>query len=174
MDSRNKIQHPFPPPLPQSSVRDPRQAPIPPPPYTLQAPAHRLQPSLNDDPFIPRRNERDESRREQPKPSPHGPYTLGSYATSLSRESLAHPRETRDRPQEASHTAPWMPRVAEGRAERYRHHSAEGEPQPLRLIYFPYSTLRHTERRACRRPQLFWASTSRQSLLCAKVDKICG
>ena len=161
MDSRNSLQHHFPPPLTQSSVRDPRQAPIPPPPYTLQAPAHRLQPSLNNDPFLPRRNERDESRQEPPKPSPQGPYTLGSYAASLSRESLAAPMEMRDRPQETSHTAPWMPRVADGRAERYRHHSTEGEPQSLMLIQLIHFALLHPPCPFCWRPHPFRASISR-------------
>ena len=172
MDSRNNLQHPFPPPLSQSSVRDPRQAPIPPPPYTLQAPAHRLPPSLNNDPFLPRRNERDESRPEPPKPLPQ--YPLGSYAAGLSRESLAAPMEMRDRPQETSHTAPWMPRVADGRAERYRHHSTEGEPQPLIFIQLSGFALLHPGCRFCRRSHPLRASISHQSLLCAKRDKTCG
>ena len=128
MDSRNNLQHPFARPLSQSSAHDPRQAPIPPPPYTLQAPTHRLQPSLNNDPFLPRRNERDEPRQEPSKPLSQGPFTLSAYAAGLHRhrESTGAAKEIRDRPQEHSHGGPWMPRLADGRTDRYRHHTVEG------------------------------------------------
>ena len=127
MDPRNNLQYPFARPLSQPNARDPRQAPIPPPPYTLQAHPHRLPPSLNNDPFLPRRNERDDSRQELPKPSSQGPYSLGSYTTHLPRENLGTPMEIRDRPQENSHGASWLSRVADGRADRYRHHATEGK-----------------------------------------------
>ena len=129
MDSRNNLQYPFARPLSQPNARDPRQAPIPPPPYTLQAHPHRLQPSLNNDPFLPRRNERDESRQELPKPSSQGPYSIGSYTAHPPREKLGTPMEIRDRPQENSHGASWLSRVADGRADRYRHHATEGKLQ---------------------------------------------
>ncbi len=164
MDSRNNLQNPFIRPLSQSSARDPRQAPIPPPPFTLQAPAHHLQPSLNNDPFLPRRSERDEPRQEPRKPSSQGPYTIGSYAASLSREALATPMEIRDRSQENSHGGPWMPRVGDGRPDRYRHHATEGRLQlsshGVVLVFHPSSTLLHTERRTCPRTRYFWVSTS--------------
>ena len=127
MDSRNNLQYPFARPLSQPNARDPRQAPIPPPPYTLQAHPHRLQPSLNNDPFLPRRNERDESRQELPKPSSQGPYSIGSYTAHLPRENVATPMEIRDRPQENSHGGSWLSRVADGRPDRYRHHATEGK-----------------------------------------------
>lgn len=127
MDSRNNLQNSFTRPLSQPHARDPRQAPIPPPPYTLQTPTHRLQPSLNNDPFLPRRNDRDESRREPPMPSSQGPYSLGSYPANLPRDGLRTPMEIRDRPQENSHAASWMPRLADGRTDRYRHHATEGK-----------------------------------------------
>ena len=131
MDSRNNLQYPFARPLSQPNARDPRQAPIPPPPYTLQAHPHRPQPSLNNDPFLPRRNERDDSRQELPKPSSQGPYSLGSYTAHLPRENLGTPMEIRDRPQENSHGGSWLSRVADGRADRYRHHATEGTLQFL-------------------------------------------
>ena len=128
MDSRNNLQYPFARPLSQPNARDPRQAPIPPPPYTLQAPPpHRPQSILNKDPFLPRRNERDESRQELPKPSSQGPYSIGSYTAHLPRENLGTPMEIRDRPQENSHGASWLSRVADGRPDRYRHHATEGK-----------------------------------------------
>ena len=129
MDPRNNLQNPFIRPLSQPSARDPRQAPIPPPPYTLQTPAHRLPPSLNNDPFLPRRSERDESRQEPPKPSSQGPYTIGSYAASLPREGLGTAMEIRDRSLDNNHGAPWISRVADGRADRYRHHATDGQSQ---------------------------------------------
>ena len=166
MDSRNNNLHnPFARPLSQSSARDPRQAPIPPPPYTLQAPAHRLQPSLNNDPFLPRRNERDESRQEPPKPLSQGPFTIGSYAATLSRDGLGTGMETRERTKENSHSGSWMPRLGDGRADRYRHHAAEGKLQLYSRAdaFGSISTPLHTQRRTCRRPQCFWVSMPRCS-----------
>ena len=37
--------------------------------------------------------------------------------------------EIRDRPQENNHSGSWVPRVGDGRADRYRHHASEGKPQ---------------------------------------------
>lgn len=121
MDSRSNLQNPYVRPLSQSSARDPRQAPIPPPPYTLQAPTHRLPPSLNHDPFLPRRNERDDSRQETPKPLSQGSFIVGSYATSVPRDAPGTLMEIRDRPQENHHAGSWMSRLGDGRADRYRH-----------------------------------------------------
>lgn len=129
MDSRNSLQNPFARPLSQPSARDPRQAPIPPPPYTLQAPTHRLQPSMNNDPFLPRRNERDESRQETPKPPSQGSFIIGSYATSMPRDAPGTVMEIRDRPQEHNHAGSWMSRLGDGRADRYRHIASEGKFQ---------------------------------------------
>ena len=127
MESRNNLQIPLTRPLSQSSGRDPRQAPIPPLPYTLQAPPHRLQPSLNNDPFLPRRNERDESRQEPPKPLSQGPFTVGSYAASLPRDALGTTMELRERPQDNNHSGSWTSRIGDGRADRYRQYTTEGE-----------------------------------------------
>ena len=163
MDPRNNLQNPFIRPLSQPGARDPRQAPIPPPPYTLQTPTHRLQPSLNNDPFLPRRNERDESRQEPPKSSPQGPYTIGSYATRLPREGLGTAMEIRDRSLDNSHGASWMSRVADGRTDRYRHHPTDGKFQlsaPSRCVCLSYHIVLHTQRRSCRRPQHVWVLMS--------------
>lgn len=155
MDSHNNLQNPFARPLSQSSARDPRQAPIPPPPYTLQAPAHRLQPSLNNDPFLPRRSERDDTRQEPPRPLSQAPFALGSYpATSLSREGSGTTMEIRDRPQENSHSAPWMQRIGDGRADRYRHHVLEGKlylSYRADKLYFYVYSMPH-DCRTCRCP----------------------
>ena len=136
MDSRSNLQNHFARPLSQSTARDPRQAPIPPPPYTtLQTHTHRLQPSLNNDPFLPRRNERDDARPEPPKPMSQGPYPIGSYAASLPREALGTAMEIRDRPQDNNHTGSWMPRLGDGRADRYRHHPTEGTRSTYLSLY---------------------------------------
>ncbi|KAF6230522.1 hypothetical protein HO133_004866 [Letharia lupina] len=156
MDPRNNLQNPFARPLSQSSARDPRQAPIPPPPYTLQAPAHRLQPSLNNDPFLPRRNERDESRPEPPKSLSQGPFTIGSYAAGLPRDALGMAMEIRDRPQENNHSGSWVPRVGDGRADRYRHHASERSslpPPPPSATFASSLQDPSTQRDAVRQPE---------------------
>ena len=127
METRNNLQIPLTRPLSQSSASNPRQAPIPPLPHTLQAPPHRLQPSLNNDPFLPRRNERDESRQEPPKPLSQGPFTVGSYAASLPRDALGTAMEIREKPQDNNHSGSWMSRIGDGRADRYRQYTTEGE-----------------------------------------------
>lgn len=35
--------------------------------------------------------------------------------------------EIRDRPQDNHHGGSWMPRIGDGRADRYRHHATEGK-----------------------------------------------
>lgn len=87
MDPRNTPRDPFGRPTSESATRDPRNAPIPPPPYTLQAPLRQPQPTFANDPFLPRRNEQDGSRQEPPRPISQSPFSLEKYAAALSRES---------------------------------------------------------------------------------------
>lgn len=85
MDPRNAPPNPFARPLSETSTRDARSAPIPPPPFSLQAPVRQSQPTLVNDPFLPRRNERDRPLQEASTVS-QGPFSLGQYAAALARE----------------------------------------------------------------------------------------
>ena len=131
MDPRNTGQNPFARPLSQPNTRDPRQAPIPPPPYTLQAPLNRSQLPFGSDPFIPRRNERDDPRQEPPKASTHGPFSISSYAVSLPREVLGTATSVADR--QRDNMGSWT-RNGEGNGDRFRPQQMEGELAPCEDI----------------------------------------
>ena len=89
MDPRSTPHHPFPRPLSEHSLRDSRSVPLPPPPYTLQAPIRQSHPTLTNDPFLPRRNERSDPRQAPGQTLPQSPFSLEKYAASLSREAPA-------------------------------------------------------------------------------------
>ena len=130
MDSRTNASHSaFSRPLSQPTLRDPRHAPIPPPPYTLQAPVRTAQP-LNHDPFLPRRNDYDDAWQEQIKPPSQGAFSLGTYAASAPRDALATATENRERVQENS--ANW--RFTDGRVDRYRSQSGDGKQSVLDYV----------------------------------------
>ena len=132
MDSRtNTSQSAFSRPLSQPALRDPRHAPIPPPPYTLQAPVRTTHP-LNHDPFLPRRNDYEDAWQEQIKPPSQGPFSLGTYAASAPRDALATATENRERVQENSGN--W--RFADGRVDRYRSQSGDGKQPVLDYLCF--------------------------------------
>jgi len=86
MDPRNIPQNPFARPPSETSTRDPRGPPIPPPPYTLQAPVRQPQPTFTNDPFLPRRNDLDGSRQEIHRTVSQSPFSLEKYAAGLPRE----------------------------------------------------------------------------------------
>ena len=120
MDSRTNTSHSaFSRPLSQPALRDPRHAPIPPPPYTLQTPV-RTAHHLNHDPFLQRRNDYEESWQEQSKPTSQAAFSLGTYAASAPRDALTTATENRERVQEN-----W--RFADGRMDRYRSQSGDGK-----------------------------------------------
>ena len=132
MDSRTNTSHSaFPRPLSQPALRDPRHAPIPPPPYTLQAPVRTAHP-FNHDPFLPRRNDYEDAWQEQIKPPSQGPFSLGTYAASAPRDALATATENRERVQENSGN--W--RFADGRVDRYRSQNGDGKQSVLDYICF--------------------------------------
>ena len=142
MDSRTNTSHSaYPRPLSQPALRDPRHAPIPPPPYTLQAPVRTAHP-LNHDPFLPRRNDYEDTWQEQSKPPPQGPFSLGTYAASAPRDALATATENRERVQDNSGN--W--RFADGRIDRYRSQSGDGKQSLLGYICF---LSLHTQRSVC-------------------------
>ena len=123
MDSRTNTSHPaFSRPLSQPALRDPRHAPIPPPPYTLQAPV-RTAHHLNHDPFLQRRNDYEDSWQEQSKPTSQAAFSLGTYVGSAPRDALGTATENRERVQENSGN--W--RFADGRIDRYRSQSGDGK-----------------------------------------------
>ena len=124
MDPRdNASQAPFPRPMSQPGFRDPRHAPIPPPSYTLQTPVRTAQPTLNHDPFLPRRQEYDDVRQGQSKSLLQTPFGLGNYAASASRDALAIAAENRDRVQDNGMN--W--RLGEGRMDQYGSQNGDGE-----------------------------------------------
>ncbi len=86
MDPRNIPQTPFARPPSETSTRDPRSAPIPPPPYTLQAPIRQPLPTFNNDPFLPRRHDLDGSRHELHRPVSQSPFSLEKYAAGSPRD----------------------------------------------------------------------------------------
>lgn len=143
MDPRNTSSHqPFARPLSPPGVRNARLAPIPPPPYTLQAPLHASQPTPNHDPFLPRRNEHEEVRREQHKPLSQSPFSLGNYTTGLQREASGAAMENRDSVQENGDS--W--RFGDGRMGRYRSQSGDGKQLTLQyrqslliFLLFPHT-----------------------------------
>lgn len=138
MDHRNTpSRQPFARPLSQPGVRDARHAPIPPPPYTLQAPLRTSQPTLNHDPFLPRRNEQEDSRQEPYKSLSQASFNLGNYAAGLQREASKVGLENRDRVQENGTS--WM--LGDGRIDRYRSHSGDGKQLPICFIQSPYTEL---------------------------------
>lgn len=129
MDSRTNTSHSaFSRPLSQPALRDPRHAPIPPPPYTLQTPV-RTAHHLNHDPFLHRRNDYEESWQEQSKPTSQAAFSLGTYAASAPRDALSTATENRERVQEN-----W--RFADGRIDRYRSQSGDGKQVMLDYICF--------------------------------------
>ena len=143
MDPRNTPSHqPFARPLSPPGVRDARHATIPPPPYILQAPLRTSQPTLNHDPFLPRRNEQEDVRHEQHKPLSQSPFSLGNYAAGLQREASGVAIENRDRVQENG--ASWI--FGDGRTDRYRSQSGNGKQHTLQhrqslhiFLLFPHS-----------------------------------
>ncbi len=132
MDSRTNTSHSaFPRPLSQPAARDPRHAPIPPPPYTLQTPVRTAHP-FNHDPFLPRRNDYEDAWQEQIKPPSQGSFGLGTYNASAPRDTLATATENRERVQENSGN--W--RLGDGRVDRYRSQSGDGKQSILEHICF--------------------------------------
>lgn len=126
MDSRTTPLNPFARPLSEQGVRDPRNVPIPPPPYTLQAPVRPSQPTFTNDPFMPRRVERDDSRQEPAKSLAQGTFSVGSYAASFPRDALGTAtvfaegkRVLRD------NSGSW--RLGEQRLDRFRPQDTDGE-----------------------------------------------
>ena len=146
MDPRNTPSHqPFARPLSQSGVRDARHAPIPPPPYTLQAPLRTSQPTLNHDPFLPRRNEQEDSHQEPYKSLGQASFNLGNYAAGLQREASKVGLENRDRVQENGTS--WM--LGDGRIDRYRSQSGDGKQLPICFIQLPYTALLSLHMQGC-------------------------
>ena len=143
MDPRNTSSHqPFARPLSPPGVRNARLAPIPPPPYTLQAPLHASQPTPNRDPFLPRRNEHEEVRQEQHKSLSQSPFSLGNYTAGLQREASGAAMENRDSVQENGGS--W--RFGDGRMGRYRSQSGDGKQLTLQyrqslliFLLFPHT-----------------------------------
>ena len=128
MDSRTNTSHPaFSRPLSQPILRDPRHAPIPPPPYTLQTPV-RTTHTFNHDPFIQRRNDYEESWQEQTKTTSQAAFSLGTYVGSAPRDALGTAMENRERVQEN-----W--RFADGRVDGYRSQSNDGKQFMLDYIW---------------------------------------
>lgn len=124
MDPRNTPRDPFGRPTSESTTRDPRNAPIPPPPYTLQAPLRQPQPTFANDPFLPRRNEQDGSRQEPPRPIPQSPFSLEKYAAALSRESTKPAMTSGEgKPRDTNGAWSYGERVMNG----YRPHDTAGE-----------------------------------------------
>ena len=135
MDSRTNTSHPaFSRPLSQPALRDPRHAPIPPPPYTLQTPVRTANPS-NYDPFLQRRNTYEDSWQEQTKPTSQAAFSLGTYVGSAPRDALGTATENRERVQEN-----W--KFADGRVDRYRSQSGDGKQFMLDYICYFLSTSR--------------------------------
>ena len=133
MDSRSNTSHPsF--SRPQPALRDPRHAPIPPPPYTLQTPV-RTAHHLNHDPFLQRRSDYEDSWQEQSKPTSQAAFSLGNYVGSAPRDALGTATENRERVQENSGN--W--RFADGRIDRYRSQSGDGKQ--IMLLYICHSPL---------------------------------
>jgi len=123
MDPPNSTtNHPFARPLSQPNGHDTLRAAIPPPPYTLQAPVQR-QPSLGNDPFLPRRQEQAGPGQDMDKAFRHGPFGVAKYATSLPRDALGVATENYNRAQE--NDGGW--RFGDGRIDRFRPHTSGGE-----------------------------------------------
>lgn len=76
MDPRHSAQHPFSRPPSHQTLRDSRFAPIPPPPYSSQQSAMPADSLHGNDPFLRRRNERDDYRTSSPLSNQTQPYTL--------------------------------------------------------------------------------------------------
>lgn len=117
MDPRNS-QNPFARPPSQPSSR-------PTPPYTLQAPAQRLPPSLTNDPFLPRKIDHDHLRQEPPKSQlTQTPFTITSYAASLPRDALGTATDPTSQLPENGRS--WA-RVQDEREVGYRSRGSEGK-----------------------------------------------
>lgn len=85
MDPRHSTQHPFSRPPSHQPIRESQFAPIPPPPYSSQQSTMPTDSLHGNDPFLRRRNERDNYRTSSPISNPTQPYTLSntpSYTTS--------------------------------------------------------------------------------------------
>ena len=147
MDPRNTGQHPFARPPSQPSTRDPRHAPIPPPPYLLQAPSNRTQASFSSDPFLPRRPERDDSRREPPRSSTQGPFSISSsYGSSLSRELLGAATDIAGR--QRNNSGSWI-RNGDVKVGNHRPSQMEGETQCFKAHHLARHTILYIWSCAC-------------------------
>lgn len=124
MDPRNSINNnPFARPLSQPNGHHNAQAPVPPPPYTLQAPIQQ-QPSIVNDPFLPRRQEQGDARLDIDRGFRHGP-PGARYATSLPRDALGTATENYNRMQDNG--GGW--RFADRRADHFSAQVLDGKSQ---------------------------------------------
>ena len=108
MEPRSTPHNPFVRPLSAHNVRDARDVPVPPPPFTLQAPIRQSEPTLSNDPFLPRRNDRDNPRPGPVNSLPPSPFSLEKYAASLSRAAPPTPTTLAEGPQTPrDNSGPW-------------------------------------------------------------------
>lgn len=106
----------------QPNGHDAHRAPIPPPPYTLQAPIQQ-QPSIVNDPFIPRRQEQGDARLNMDRTFKHGSLGIANYTSALPRDALGTATENYNRMQDNARG--W--RLGDGRADRFRLQTVGGE-----------------------------------------------
>ena len=78
MEQRRSAPHPFSRPQTSQVSHDPRFAPIPPPPYTSQSTAQRMNIPVHSDPFLRRGNEQDHLRTSPPSTNPPQVYNFPS------------------------------------------------------------------------------------------------
>lgn len=140
MDLRNISQDPLARAPPETSTRDSRSAPIPPPPYTLQAPVRQSQPTFTTDPFLPRRNELDGSRQEPHRTVLQSPFSLEKYSAGLRREppgsgTVSAEEKLRDT------NGSWS--LGDRLVNGYKSHHTQGE-------LFPLHAFRHMQTASCR------------------------
>lgn len=122
MDPRNTTtNNPFTRPPSQPNGHDAHRAPIPPPPYTLQAPVQR-QPRLGHDPFLPRRQEQGDARQDMDKSFRHAPLGVVKYGASLPKDALGNTTEDY---RAQDNGGGW--RFGDGRMDRFRHQASSGE-----------------------------------------------
>ena len=103
---------------------------VPPLPHTLQAPVRQSQSTLAYDPFLPRRNDRKESRQGPVNTCPNPTFSLDKYAADLCRAAPV----TASMLSDGSHVprdARVPPRAGEGNLNEYRPRNTSGELIPL-------------------------------------------
>ena len=126
MDPRSAPQNTF---VQQRSseniISDSRKAPVPPLPYTLQTPVRPSQPTLSNDPFFPRRNERDDPRQGPLNRPSQSPFSLDKYAASLARD-VPHPVSLGPEGHHVLRESRGTWRLGDGRADGYRPRDTQG------------------------------------------------